>query len=48
MPLVSINQRSRLQENITAMDISFTVDELNTLNTTFAPGAVLGSTYLQR
>lgn len=48
MPLVSINQRSRLQENMAAMDITFTADELNTLNTTFAPGAILGSTYLQR
>jgi aryl-alcohol dehydrogenase-like predicted oxidoreductase len=48
MPLVSMSRRSRLPENIAAMDIVFTADEMNTLNTTFASGAVLGSTYLQR
>jgi len=30
------------------MDIVFNDQELNTLNTTFAPGEILGSTYLQR
>lgn len=48
MPLVSMSRRSRLPENIAAMQIEFTADELNALNTTFAPGAILGSTYLQR
>jgi aryl-alcohol dehydrogenase-like predicted oxidoreductase len=48
MPLVSMSRRSRLPENIAAMDIVFTPDEMNILNTTFAPGAVLGGTYLQR
>jgi aryl-alcohol dehydrogenase-like predicted oxidoreductase len=48
MPLVSMSRRSRLPENIAAMDIVFTADEMNTLNTTFASGAVIGSTYLQR
>ncbi|MFD0793100.1 aldo/keto reductase [Mucilaginibacter litoreus] len=48
MPLVSMSRRSRLPENIAAMQIEFTADELNTLNTTFAAGAILGSTYLQR
>lgn len=48
MPLVSMSRRSRLPENIQAMDISFTTAELNTLNTAFAPGAILGGTYLQR
>lgn len=48
MPLVSINQRQRLRENMAAMDITFTAEEMQTLNTTFAPGAILGSTYLQR
>jgi aryl-alcohol dehydrogenase-like predicted oxidoreductase len=48
MPLVSMSRRSRLPENIAAMDIVFTADEMNTLNTTFASGVVLGSTYLQR
>jgi aryl-alcohol dehydrogenase-like predicted oxidoreductase len=48
MPLVSMSRRSRLPENIQAMDITFTAEEINTLNTHFAPGAILGSTYLQR
>jgi len=48
MPLVSMSRRSRLPENIAAMEIVFTPEEMNTLNTTFAPGAILGGTYLQR
>ena len=48
MPLVSMSRRSRLPENIAAMDIVFTGDEMNILNTTFAKGAIHGSTYLQR
>lgn len=48
MPLVSMSRRSRLPENIAAMDIVFTTEELNILNSTFAPGAIKGSTYLQR
>lgn len=48
MPLVSMSSRSRLPENIAAMDIRFTPEEMNLLNTHFAPGAILGSTYLQR
>jgi aryl-alcohol dehydrogenase-like predicted oxidoreductase len=48
MPLVSMSRRSRLPENIQAMQIGFTAEEMNTLNTHFAPGAILGGTYLQR
>ena len=48
MPLVSMSRRSRLTENIAAMDIVFTPEEMNNLNTTFATGTILGSTYLQR
>ncbi|WP_460638828.1 aldo/keto reductase [Larkinella harenae] len=48
MPLVSMSRRSRLPENITAMNIVFTPEEMNTLNTTFAIGALRGGTYLQR
>lgn len=48
MPLVSMSRRSRLLENMAAMDIKFTSEEMNTLNTTFAPGAIVGGTYLQR
>ncbi len=48
MPLVSMSRRSRLPENTDAMEIVFTPEELNLLNTTFAPGAITGATYLQR
>ncbi|WP_127124484.1 aldo/keto reductase [Pseudoflavitalea rhizosphaerae] len=48
MPLVSMSRRSRLPENMQAMDITFSSEELNTLDTVFAPGAITGSTYLQR
>lgn len=48
MPLVSMSRRSRLPENIAAMDVDFTAAEMELLNTTFAPGAILGGTYLQR
>jgi aryl-alcohol dehydrogenase-like predicted oxidoreductase len=48
MPLVSMSRRSRLPENIQAMGIKFTADEMNTLNTHFSPGAIVGGTYLQR
>jgi len=48
MPLVSMSKRSRLPENIAAMDTSFSAEEINLLNNTFAVGAILGGTYLQR
>lgn len=48
MPLVSMSRRSRLPENTQAMEIGFTAEELHALNTHFAPGAILGGTYLQR
>jgi aryl-alcohol dehydrogenase-like predicted oxidoreductase len=48
MPLVSMSRRSRLPENMEAMGISFTTEEMNTLSTHFAPGAIVGGTYLQR
>lgn len=48
MPLVSMSRRSRLPENIAAMDIEFTPEETRILNTTFATGAILGGTYLSR
>jgi aryl-alcohol dehydrogenase-like predicted oxidoreductase len=48
MPLVSMSRRSRLPENTAAMEIVFTPEEMSTLNTTFAPGAISGGTYLQR
>ncbi len=48
MPLVSMSRRTRLPENMEAMGITFTPEELDLLNTHFAPGAILGGTYLQR
>ncbi len=48
MPLVSMSRRSRLPENIDAMNITFTLQEKATLESTFAQGAILGGTYLQR
>jgi aryl-alcohol dehydrogenase-like predicted oxidoreductase len=48
MPLVSMSRRSRLPENMDAMEIQITPDEMNALNTAFAPGTIAGSTYLQR
>lgn len=48
MPLVSMSRRSRLPENIAAMDVVFTQDEINILNTIFATGAIKGGTYLER
>jgi len=48
MPLVSMSRRSRLPENMQAMEIEFTAAEMNMLNTHFSQGAILGGTYLQR
>jgi aryl-alcohol dehydrogenase-like predicted oxidoreductase len=48
MPLVSMSKRTRLPENMAAMGISFSAEEMKILNDTFAVGAILGSTYLQR
>lgn len=48
MPLVSMSKRKRLPENIEAMAITFTPEEIDTLNTTFAVGAIAGGTYLHR
>lgn len=48
MPLVSMSRKSRLPENMQAMGIRFTQEEMNMLNTHFSPGAIVGDTYLQR
>jgi aryl-alcohol dehydrogenase-like predicted oxidoreductase len=48
MPLVSMSRRTRLPENIEAMNITLTPEEASTLNKHFAPGAITGGTYLQR
>lgn len=48
IPLVGMSQRSRLPENIQALEITFTAEDLHILNTTFALGAIAGNTYLKR
>ncbi|NLR77482.1 aldo/keto reductase [Chitinophaga eiseniae] len=48
MPLVSMSRRSRLPENIQAMEITFTPEEMDLLSIHFSQGAILGGTYLQR
>ncbi|WP_153797335.1 aldo/keto reductase [Foetidibacter luteolus] len=48
MPLVSMSRRKRLPENMQAMEIAFTPAEMDMLNNSFAQGAILGGTYLQR
>jgi aryl-alcohol dehydrogenase-like predicted oxidoreductase len=48
MPLVSMSKRLRLIENMHAMEVSFSPEEMNTLNRHFSIGAILGTTYLQR
>ena len=48
MPLVSMSRRTRLPENIQAMEITFTPEEMNTLQNHFSPGAIAGGTYLVR
>ena len=48
MPLVSMSRRSRLPENMQAMEVGFTPEERGVLNTEFASGAIVGGTYLQR
>lgn len=45
MPLIGMSQRSRLTENLQALEITFSDGELNKLNTTFALGAILGDSY---
>jgi aryl-alcohol dehydrogenase-like predicted oxidoreductase len=48
MPLVSMSRRTRLPENIAAMELTFTPEEMKVLDTQFAQGEILGGTYLQR
>ena len=48
MPLVSMSRRSRLAENIAALNIVFSKEEASILNRTFAIDAIKGGTYLQR
>lgn len=48
MPLVSMSRPSRLLENIAAVQMILTTEELELLDKAFAIGEILGDTYLQR
>jgi aryl-alcohol dehydrogenase-like predicted oxidoreductase len=45
MPLIGMSLRSHLKENLQALEVRFTEEELNKLNNEFAMGAILGETY---
>lgn len=48
MPLVSMSRPSRLPENIAAVQMTLTTEELEILDKAFAIGEIWGDTYLQR
>lgn len=48
MPLVSMSRPSRLPENIAAVQMTLTTEELEFLDKAFAIGEIWGDTYLQR
>lgn len=48
MPLVSMSRPSRLPENIVAVQMTLTPEELELLDQAFAIGEIWGDTYLQR
>ena len=43
VPLIGMSRRSRLPENLGALDVILDADELTALDRAFAPGAILGS-----
>ncbi len=45
VPLIGMSRRSRLPENIAALDISFSVEELAVLDRSFHPSAMVGDRY---
>lgn len=45
VPLVGLSRPGRLAENLRALDIRFSPDELAELERTFSPGAILGDRY---
>ena len=45
VPLVGMSTRSRLPENLGALDVELTSEELATLGEVFAPGAIVGERY---
>ena len=45
VPLVGMRRRSRLQENLRALEIALSPGELATLDEAFGPGAIRGERY---
>ncbi|WP_437877273.1 aldo/keto reductase [Sorangium sp. So ce513] len=45
VPLVGISRRARLDENLPALDVRVSPDELAQLDAAFAPGAIVGDRY---
>ena len=45
VPLVGMSKRSRLPENLKIPEITFSPEELSSLDQAFAPGAILGDRY---
>jgi aryl-alcohol dehydrogenase-like predicted oxidoreductase len=45
VPLVGMSRPSRLPENLAALDILLSPDELAQLDGAFAPGAIIGDRY---
>lgn len=45
IPLTGISRPARIADNMNALDVAFTPDELAELDRTFAPGAIVGSRY---
>lgn len=45
LPLVGISRPERIKDNLRALDVRFTADELAKLDQVFAPGAIVGARY---
>lgn len=45
VPLIGINRRARLDENLAAIDVTLTADERAELDAAFAPGKIVGDRY---
>lgn len=45
VPLAGVSRPSRIADNMAALDVTFTPDELAALERSFAPGAIVGARY---
>lgn len=45
IPIVGMSKPSRVEQNLAALDIEFTSDEMNTLNNEFSPESIKGERY---